>query len=411
MPELDPLQAAAVPFAPLIGVAALMRRAFRNEDLGPLGAALLARATAHPGDAHAFLDCSTILQLVGSPEVALAMQARAIEMQQLYALPPRRPGPGVRLLVVMGPGALMWNTPVELLVEEADIALELLYLAPEADWPDAVPDHDVLLVAVAESATNQPLLQRLAVFLADWPRPVLNRPERIATLARDAVCALLGDVPGLAMPVTLRADRAHLQALGDGVAAASAGGIAMPFIVRPVDSHAGKNLERMQSGADVAAYLARLDGDQFFVSPFVDYRSADGLYRKYRIALVDGQPYVCHFAVSAHWMVHYLNAGMHESADKRAEEAACMANFAAGFGLRHAAALQAIYRRTGLPYLQVDCAETPAGELLVFEIGNAMVVHALDDAQLYPYKEAAMDKVFAAFRHMLERARHVAPSV
>jgi hypothetical protein len=34
-----------------------------------------------------------------------------------------------------------------------------------------------------------------------------------------------------------------------------------------------------------------------------------------------------------------------------------------------------------------------------------MIVHAMDDAALYPYKKPAMAKIFAAFRQLLENAR------
>ena len=58
-----------------------------------------------------------------------------------------------------------------------------------------------------------------------------------------------------------------------------------------------------------------------------------------------------------------------------------------------------------LPYLGIDCAEMPNGELLIFEADNAMIVHAMDPEEMFPYKKAAMQKVFDAFRAMLEHAR------
>lgn len=144
--------------------------------------------------------------------------------------------------------------------------------------------------------------------------------------------------------------------------------------------------------------------DSFYLAPFIDYSGPDGMFRKYRIVLIEGLPYICHLAISSHWMVHYLNAGMDDSADKRAEEARAMAAFDTGFALRHAAALADIDRRIGLPYLGIDCAETQDGKLLIFEVDNAMVVHAMDDPARYPYKRPTMDKVFAAFAAMLHRA-------
>lgn len=388
---------------PLIGLASLMRRAYAGENLVPLGQALLARALDDPEDAPAHLDFSTVLHLTGQREHALAVQAEAIRLQPLYSLPARQAEPGLRLLVLMGPGDLMANTPVEFLVEDSDIALHLLYLWPQADWPLTLPAHDVMMVAVGESDANQPLLQRLAAYVAGWPRPVVNRPERIAKLSRDGVGTLLQGAPGIEIPVTARVSRADLLALGNGGLDSLLPDGGFPIIVRPLGSHAGADLERLEQAADIPAYLERNMAGGFYLSRFVDYRSEDGQFRKYRVVLIEGRPYLCHFAVSDHWIIHYANAGMGESAEKRAEEARRMENFDSEFALRHAAALQAIHERVGLSYVGVDCAETRSGELLVFEVDNAMIVHALDPEEVFPYKKPAMRKVFAGFRALLER--------
>jgi hypothetical protein len=106
-------------------------------------------------------------------------------------------------------------------------------------------------------------------------------------------------------------------------------------------------------------------------------------------------------AVSARWMVHYLNADMGEAAHRR-EEAAMMAGFDEGFAVRHAEAFEALTRTFGLDYYGIDCAETLDGRLVVFEADVAMIVHAMDSAELYPYKKPAMAKLFAGFLAGLE---------
>ncbi|GAA4011815.1 RimK family alpha-L-glutamate ligase [Actimicrobium antarcticum] len=391
----------------LIGVAPLMRRAFAGENLVHQGQDLLQRAQDNPADAHAYLDFSTVLQLTGDRNDALAVQAEAIAIQSVYSLPARQAGPGVRLLAIMGPGDLMANTPVEFLIENSDVSLDLLYLTADSGWPTVVPDHDVLLVAVAESDRNQPLLKRLTTDLANWPRPIINRPERIAVLSRDGACAALQDIAGVEMPATVRVDRTQLQAIADGTLAVTPllpdGDF--PIIVRPTGSHAGQNLDKLSSPAEVASYLDKVDAARFYLSRFVDYRSADGQFRKYRIIIIDGIPFICHYAISSHWMIHYLNAGMTDSQPKRDEEAACMASFDQQFAVRHASAMQDIYGRLGLPYLGMDCAETSNGDLLIFEVDNAMIVHDMDPEGMFPYKKPVMRKVFDAFRQLLDTSR------
>lgn len=102
-------------------------------------------------------------------------------------------------------------------------------------------------------------------------------------------------------------------------------------------------------------------------------------------------------------MIHYLNAGMSNSAQKRAEEAGFMADFDEGFARRHAETLKALADQVGLAYFGIDCAETLDGKLLAFEVDVGMVVHDMDPIDLYPYKKPQMQKVFSAFRQMLER--------
>jgi len=402
----DILDAAITPHAPLIGAATLMRCAFYQDDLRPIGDMLLARAQANPDDANAWLDASFVLQLLGQRDAGLDIQRHALTIRTLYALPAPARTPTLNLLVLMGPGDFMANTPIEFLLQATDIAANVQYVSPELPFPEQVPDHDVLFVAIAQSDANVVLLRDVAQMVAGWPRPVVNRPEQIAHLSRDGAHAKLDGTTGTVMPRTVRVARATAEQLADGALAVQAllPGEVFPLIVRPLDSHAGTDLQKVDDAAALRTYLAAQPSGEFYLAPFVDYSGPDGQFRKYRIVLIDGKPFICHLAISSHWMVHYLNAGMDDSAAKRAEEAAGMAGFDDGFAQRHAAALAEIDARIGLPYLGIDCAETRDGRLLIFEVDNAMVVHAMDDPGKYPYKGPAMDKVFRAFEAMLHRA-------
>lgn len=388
---------------PLIGLAALMRKVFEGKDLKPLAAELSARAERDHDDANALLDLSTILQLNFQHTLAMQVQMEALKTQRIFSIPAAKQPAKLRLLLMMGAGDLLSNSPLECLVENSDIDLDMVYVASFLPLPEVVPDHDVLFVAVGESDENLPLLQELADIQQVWPRPVLNAPGRIALLERDSTCAILGDVPGVVMPVAVRVSRqtlAEIDAQQQPLSSVLAKGD-YPVIIRPVDSHAGRGLAKLERAADLRDYLLEMSENDFYISAFVDYRSADGQFRKYRIVMIDGRPYICHLAISSHWMIHYLNAGMAESAEKRAEEERCFASFDTGFAVKHAQALQTIYQRMGLDYLGIDCAETPTGELLIFEVDSNMIVHAFDPVETYPYKQPQMQKVFAAFRALL----------
>ncbi len=390
-----------------MGVAALMGAAYAGTDLSPLASQLMERATADPTDANALMDLATIMQLRFAPEIALGLQAQALQIRQHYRLP-AADGEAVRVLALKAPGALMANAPLEFLVQDSDITLEILYVSPDLPLPESLPAHDVLFVAVNESDANRPVLERIETLVAASPRTVLNAPHRIGALSRTNVCSLIESAPGRLMPHCLRVDRRSLTELGADAQAFGdlLGPSGYPIIVRPVDSHAGHGLRKLDDPTAIAEYLQTVTGDEFYASDFIDYRSADGLFRKYRVVLIDGHPYPCHMAISTEWMVHYLNAGMIESAAKRAEEARFMERFDEDFALRHHETLRGIAECVDLDYLVIDCAETRTGELLVFELDSGAVVHSMDPVDLFPYKPPHMRKIFSAFRELLIKAKN-----
>ena len=307
----------------------------------------------------------------------------------------------------MAPGDFMANTPLEFMLEGSSIVLDMMYVVPGAALPEP-PEHDVAMVAIDESDATQPVLRQISEFVGSWPRPVINAPERIARLTRAGTWQLLKSAPEIVIPINARIDRATFERVAAGEVAIESilDGGGFPIIARPSWSQAGMGLMKLENASAIGAYLREWADAEFYLAPFVDYRSPDGLFRKCRIAVIEGRPFVCHMAISDHWMIHYLNANMRNDAARRAEEARFMANFDGDFGLRHAAAFQAIADRSGLEYLPIDCGETPDGKLLVFEVGTAMIVHSMDPPDLFPYKQPQMDKVFHAFHAMLRNAAH-----
>ena len=402
-PQFDP----ASPY--LIGLAKLLHAAYAHIDLGTIGNTLITHLQTAPDDHRAMMDLSTILYIRGNDVVAEATQLDAVEKQQLYHLPTAvdQPAP-LRLLALMVTGDFMANTPLEFLLSGSDIALDVLYVKPYGDLPTALPPHDVLFVAVGESDMTRDLLEELCEAVEHWPAPLLNHPKPSLDLSRDRVGELLQNKAELSIPLTARADREALAQLQGGADLKSflADG-EFPLIIRPIGSHAGKGLEKLSTKDDIAAYLAAHDSEEFFISRFIDYSSADGLFRKYRIVLIEGRPFLCHMAISQNWMVHYLNADMDSANNsKRDEEARTMANFDEDFAKRHHAAFEELNKTFPLDYYGIDCAETKDGRLLIFEVDTGMIVHAMDPVDMFPYKQEAMQKTFTAFRDMVHKARH-----
>jgi len=397
-----------------LGAEPLVARIIAGESSESIAADISAPLPDEAAALAGALDTATLALLCGQREHGLALQRDVLERCAVFRIAGRHAGPtALRLLAFAAPGDLQMNMPIEFITAHLDIRLDVLTLLPDQALPVMVPDHDVAICIVSDS--DPATLARLKPLLRRWPRPVLNPPDRIAggrleNLTREGIARLFADASGLASvllaPTTVERSRetllAHLAA-GADIEALIPGG-SWPLLVRPAGSHAGKLLECLHDEEELAIYADAISAAQFTLTRFIDYRAPDGHYRKYRIALIGGRPFLCHMAVSHHWMIHYLNAGMTESAEKREDEARAMAEFDTGFARRHAAALAILHERLGLDYVLLDCGEAPDGRLLLFEVEMAAIIHLLDPPDLFPYKPKQMQRVFTAFEALLHTA-------
>jgi len=385
----------------IIGMAALARSLIAG-DHDVVWKDLSQRYQADTQDADALFDMAMLMRLGGKVDESVALQSEALRLRSRFTCRHAR-GEGLQVLVLVTGADVMANAPIDFLCEDADVTLHFLHL--DATAPMELPPHDVTFVAMGQSDANRPFLEPLIDVLKTWQGPVMNgAPERVLAMTRDAAHEMFRDCPGVLAPVNLKVARGVVERLAEGGDLGDVGhGFAYPMLIRPPDTHGGKGLERIDDAAGWKGHLERYPDEVFFLAPFVDYSDGRGWFQKLRITFIDGHPYATHNAVSDHWLAHYISAGMLESAEKRALEAAWMGDFDRDFAVRHADALHAIADRFGVDYFSIDCAETRDGRLLLFEADVAAIVHALDPIAVFPYKRAAMDKLFRAFVAALRR--------
>jgi hypothetical protein len=402
----------------ILGNGALFNFGVNGGDLAKVSLFYEEELRKKPGEAAFQLDLALLHLLQGRKDEAYRVQALALARQQLFrvvgtagkVVPVRR-----RVLAFVAPGDFTNNAQIEFILDGGDMGLDLLYLVPGQPLPAKLPEHDVAFCAVNESDENLPVLERLAGLVPRWPRPVLNAPEKISRVSRNGVATLMRGAPSVCAPAVGRVTAPELYAAAAGAVELCKllPEVAYPILVRPVGSHGGKNLAKIDNGVALSSYLGRLVSGvtEFFITPFVDYRSADGFFRKYRIVFFEGKPFLCHLALSTNWMIHYIKAGMSEDETKREVEARAMETFKTDFAHRHRVALAEIAARLGLDYFVIDCGELPDGRLLLFEADIAMVIHSIDSPTVFPYKHVHMAKVFDAFRAMIDRAASRPPGL
>lgn len=394
----DQATAATLDASQFLGLAPFLRMSIAGEEFTQFAQDLVAQVQENPDNAIMWMNLATVMLCLQHTEQGLDIQNQALAMQQVYTLHAKQQPPKLRLLMLMVPGILSVNVPLDCLLENSDIELIYYYITPEAPFEAPIPEHDLLMIGISATTENQFLLQQLENLTSQWPVPVINAPEHVQKSERHTASTLLQNKPGLTIAQAHSVTFESLSAVVAGNTPLP--GSDFPVILRPAGSHGGHGLEKITNKEELAGYLERVQVENYFLSRFIDYSNDDGQFRKYRISLIDGKPYACHMAISSNWMIHYVNAFMYEDAKKREEEAAFLNHFE-HFAARHQQALQAIYDTTQLDYLGIDCGETQDGELLVFEIDPAMVVHAMDSEEMFPHKQVHMNKVKTACRELL----------
>ncbi len=333
----------------------------------------LEAATAQPAlrrQAHRLL--WELCQVLGERDAALAHLQAAIDEDPLFSdARPRVARAARSVLMLAVPGDFQCNLPLDRLFDDRT-ALHTLWIAdpeavlrdPAGAVPGGLPGIDCVFIAIAEDARHRTALRAADALAAALRRPTINRGARIAALSRSGMADLLQDEGDIVTPS--HHEIAHGTALP----------IEFPAIIRPLGSHAGQGLRRVGDAAELAAYYAAHRGaSSFTAASFVDYRSADGWWRKYRVIFVDGVAYPLHLAIHDDWAVWYYNARMRACPAKQEEEWRFLGDMEAFLPERAMRALDRLAACVGLDYFGLDCTVMPDGRLLVFEIETGMIVH------------------------------------
>ena len=243
-----------------------------------------------------------------------------------------------------------------------DLELMTVLCGSDAELLLDVPPADVILNCVYDPDTSARALSAIDAMQRRMGLPVVNAPDRVLQTTRDGVFRLLADQAGVVMP---RVVRIQPRYRADVPAMARTGGLETPFLVREAGTHGGKKLTLVEQ----ANRLDELDkfaftGADFYVTEFIDFRSPDDVYRKYRVIVIDGVPHARHLVVAGTWNIHHADRGdlMGNPAWEREEE-----QFLREFRPEDHPVFSAMALTLGLDYFGVDFAVGANGDVIVFE--------------------------------------------
>jgi hypothetical protein len=265
----------------------------------------------------------------------------------------------------------------------------------------ALKGADVVFNALGDADVDDGQLLAVGEVCRKLAKPILNPPEGVLRTARDNAAALFKNIPSLIAPAVCRTTETRLADQS----------IDAPMLVRPIGDHGGERLVLLRDERDKSRYLARNRAEQLLLTPFHDFRSADGYWRKYRLIFVDRKVYPYHLAIGEDWLVHYWRAGMARADWKKSEEEEFLTDWRAVFGPSAAEAVEAAARQLDLDYCGMDCALMDDGKVLLFEANACMLVQLSEPAAAYPYKHRYVPKIRDAFsRLLLGRVNNFTPA-
>ena len=235
-------------------------------------------------------------------------------------------------------------------------------------WP-SVAGYECILNLVTDADQHPETLGRLGKLLRGYKGRVINRPDAVLRSTRDKVARRLAGIEGLLVP---RAVRLRNPRSGAASAAARREGLNFPLIVRHAGTHTGRIVGRLGSAEELDAAVA--GPGEFIMTEFVDFRSADGLYRKYRVFFFGGRRVFKHLIAADSWSIHARERFEFMAHHPRLieEELAIIARPEGVFPTAAGSALDAIPQRMGLDYFGVDFGIAADGRAILFEANATM---------------------------------------
>lgn len=346
-----------------------------------------------PERAENFYWVGAIRQALGELDAAQAAYARAAQVHPVMRRPATRTPPAFRALVLFAP--FVGNTPVEFLFKDCAYQTSIVSLltGSQPDISALAAEADIVVNLVSDADQAAGVLPLAASIATNLGKPVINDPAKVMRTTRDATILCLSGIPDCRLPRTVRIDA--------GASLPAAPDLTFPVLARPAGTHGGDFFEKLDDAVALDAFFAeRLDQDCYVID-YLDYRSVDGFFRKYRFLFVGEEILPYHLAIGENWKLHRDSTDMGAHLWMQQEEEHFLRDPGAVFGPRQYEALRAIRERIGLDYFGIDCGLDRDGDLVVFEVNATMLVH--DQNPEFPYKDPYIRNIKRAFDGMLAR--------
>jgi glutathione synthase/RimK-type ligase-like ATP-grasp enzyme len=370
--------------------------ASHQRDYAAARKALEAALAIDPQHFESHIGLAVVLEELGAGAAAQEMWQGDILRGAIRVHPYVGTADPVRVLTI---ASALHSIRYELFADPATMLNMTLY-TQTYDASQPLPEHDVVLVAVADVESDSRALEAASAIVARSAAPIINPPERVLRTSRAEQSRRLAGLDNVVTATVVIVPCEALQG-PDRAAFIAAQGLTFPLLVRSPGFHNGRFFELVRDEAELLAAASSMPGTDAMLITYQDTRSADGLMRKFRVMTIDGRLYPVHLAISTNWKVHYVTSDMHRNSAFRDEEAAFLADMSGFIGPEAVRALERIAQSMQLDYAGIDFSVDAAGRVVVFEANAAMAIFLPDADPRWDYRRGPMTRALDAVKRMI----------
>jgi glutathione synthase/RimK-type ligase-like ATP-grasp enzyme len=227
-----------------------------------------------------------------------------------------------------------------------------------------------ILNHIADADRCSATLRQAAEIVARSRRACFNHPAAVERTGRDRIAQMLSGIAGLRVPRTIRFRHEGLISSQRLLAASN---FDYPYLIRVAGDHGGVSTIKID-GPDSLGEIEKLNsqGKDMYATEFADFASADGKYRKFRIAVIGSEIFLRHMVVGDSWLLH----AQRRAGDTGVEEEQMLETFYEKLAPKIAPIVAEVTKRMDLDYFGIDCNIDGDGRMLLFESNACMNIMA-----------------------------------
>lgn len=259
----------------------------------------------------------------------------------------------------------------------------------------SVPRVDAVFNEIADADSSSLTLQKLEnLRKSAFPNtPFFNKPVNIMKTTRDNIYTLLQGIEKLHVPKTLRFRPGSSKEIH---AIIKKEGFGYPVIFRQAGDHGGKSTIKVDDQDEQFSFFA-LDGREYYLTQFVDFKDENGFYQKIRLVVVNKDVYIRGVLTSENWMVHHRSRLANGKSEKLEEQ--ILDKFEIKIKPKIEKQVSAISERLGLDFFGMDCNIDKDMNILLFEANASMTV--LSGSETKKLQAPFIEKIRIALINMI----------